>query len=68
MPQFSTHLDHGPMSEADLDRLAQLLDAEAAAQTLHLRQERCAVGDVALVYGDGHRAAARISEQTVVDL
>ena len=26
MPQFSTHLDHGPMSEADLDRLAQLLE------------------------------------------
>src|SRR5450756_193387 len=46
----------------------QLLDAEVFAQPLDLGHEGLAVGDIALVDRHGHRAAARIGEQAIVDL
>src|SRR3990170_840402 len=46
----------------------QLLDAEVLAQPLDLGHYGLAVDDIALVHRHGHRAAARIGEQAVVDL
>jgi hypothetical protein len=45
-----------------------LRQAEALAHALHGGQEGQAVGGIALEHRDGHRAAARIGEQPVVDL
>jgi hypothetical protein len=45
-----------------------LRQAEALAHALHGGQECQAVGGIALEHRDGHRAAARVGEQAVVDL
>ena len=45
-----------------------LLQAEALAYALHGWQEGQAVRGIALEHRDGHRAAARIGEQPIVDL
>ena len=46
----------------------ELVDAEALAHLVHRGQQRLGVADVALEDRHRHRAAARVGEQTVVDL
>src|SRR5256885_16327973 len=46
----------------------QLLDSKMLPQARDLRQQRLAVGDIALVHRHRYRATTGIGEQTVIDL